>query len=200
MKYLSIDIETTGIGRPKCDIIEFGAIFDDLRNQRPIASLPRFHCYFLPPEGETYCGEPYALSMHPLIFRRIADREKPYDYVSPRKFGFRFKQFLLSCGYILEKDSITINAAGKNFAAFDLQFLDEKTDLSKHVGIRHRIIDPSILYIKKDDEALPGTKECKERRKLLTGDTATAEVSHTAIDDAIDVINLVRTGLSHIYG
>jgi len=186
MKYVSIDIETTGISVDNCDILEFGAILDDLNDIVPIETLPSYHCYFV---KDTYQGEPYALSMHPAIFRRIANREDGYKYVNAMKFGHGFKCFLKLNGFEEKHDRVTINVAGKNFGGFDLQFLNRKTDLSKHVQIRHKIIDPAILYLNKGDEVLPGLDECKYRAGL------NAHVAHNALDDARDVVRLVRKKL-----
>ena len=96
MNYCSIDIETCGIDEDKCDIIEFGAVLDDLREMAPVSSLPTFHCYFI---NEFYTGEPQALAMHPVIFQRIADRTDGYTYVHAHKFGNMFKKFLVDNGY-----------------------------------------------------------------------------------------------------
>lgn len=197
MKYVSIDIETTGLDRKSHDIIEFGAVLDDIKDQRPIEELPRFHCYFLPPNGDNFTGSPFALSMHPKTFLRIANREKPYTYVHPNKFGFMFRKFLVKNGYSEEHDQVVINAAGKNFGAFDLPFLQEKTDLLKHVNVRHRIIDPTSLYYRGGDDSLPGTSECKKRYNELSGESLPTTVEHTAIEDAIDVVYLVRYALTH---
>ena len=199
MIYVSCDIETTGLDPKKHDIVEIGAVIDDLSTQRPIDSLPVFHCYVLPPDGNNYTGSPFALSMHPTIFRRIANRDKEYTYVHPNKVGFSFKKFLLNNGYVAEHDMVTINAAGKNFAAFDLQFLQEKTDITKHVNIRHRIIDPAILYVKDGDDAVPGTSDCLKVVKSVYPRINT-DVAHTAVEDAKDVIRLVRYGLRNVYG
>jgi DNA polymerase III epsilon subunit-like protein len=193
--YVSIDIETTGLDSQNCDIIEFGAVLDDLSDQRPIHTLPVFHCYFV---KEEYRGEPFALSMHPTIFRRIAERgeeenRNKYHYFSAEKFGNSFKSFLVKNGYQTEHDKVTINAAGKNFGSFDLQFLKHKTDLLKHVNIRSRIVDPGILFLDGDDDAIPGLNKCKERAKI------TGTVTHCAVDDAIDVVKVLRYGLKHIY-
>jgi oligoribonuclease len=138
-----------------------------------------------------YRGEAYALSMHSEIFRRIADREPGYVYTSPTRFGNMFKKFLLDYGYELENDKVTINVAGKNFASFDLQFLNKQTDLSKHVKIRHKILDPAILFVKPSDYVLPGLSECKKRAKMPE------HVAHDAISDAKDVVGLIREGLGH---
>jgi len=186
IRYCSIDIESTGLDVDTCDIVEFGAVIDDLSVRKPIDELPSFHCYVLPPNGKNYTVEPYAASMHPKIFRRIAEREEPFLYVSPMKFGYRFKEWLVQNGYPVENDKVYINAAGKNFASFDLQFLKMKTDLLKHVRIRHKILDPGILFLENDDEVLPGTEECLKRCGC------DPNVTHTAIEDAKDVIRMIR--------
>jgi len=190
MRYLSIDLETCGLN-PKTDsILEFGAIFDDLENPLPYEECSKYHCYFLPADGLQYHGQPFALSMHPKIFRMIAERDNDhgnsFKYLSPHKFGYDFKQFLINCGFKAEHDRITINVAGKNFGAFDLQFLNEQTDLSKHVKIRHRIIDPGTLFMDIYDDSVPGTEECLKRAGIIK------DVTHTALDDAWDVIQLIR--------
>ena len=187
---VSIDIETGGI-EDNVDILEFAAVLDDLSNPRPIEDLPFFQTYFI---KDNYIGEPTALAMHPKIFKRIATREKGYNYMSATKLGNVFKQFLIKNGYNSERDTVTINAAGKNFAAFDLRFLKSKTDLLKHVNIRSRILDPGILFLNKDDNSIPGMAECKKRCGL------NEFISHEAKDDAIDVIMLLREKLSFMRG
>ena len=188
MKYCSIDLEMTGLNPETCDILEFGAVLDDLRYKMPINNLPKFHCYFA---LQNYRGEPHALSMHGKIFERIAAKEKGYLYYPPMKFGYAFKQFLLDHDYELENDRVTINVAGKNFAAVDLQFLNRQTDLNKHVKIRHKILDPAILFIQGTDQVLPGLSECKRRANLPD------HVAHTAVADALDVVKLLREGLAY---
>lgn len=192
MKYCSADIECCGLDSNECDILEFAAVLDDLSDMKPINELPVFHTYFI---KDRYVGEPFALSMHPEIFRRIAERDiKKYHFMSATKLGYNFRRFLVANGYKEEHDKVTITVAGKNFGSFDLQFLKNKTDLLTHVNIRSRIIDPAILYLEKGDDAPPGTKNCKIRCGL--GD----ELAHTAEADAKDVILLVRKKLGHIFG
>jgi len=186
LKYVSIDIESCGLDTDKHSILEFGAVLDDLQNPLPIEELSKFHCYFLPVNDGDFVGSPYALSMHPIILRRIAEREKGYRYYSPLKFGSFFKQFLLKNGYEAEHDRVYINVAGKNFGTFDLQVLNKQTDLSKHVKIRHRMLDPGAMFATKEDDTLPGLEECLNR----IGEAPV--VSHTAIEDAIDVVKLIR--------
>ena len=72
MIYCSIDIETTGLDIEHCDIIEFAAVIDDLTDRKPLEELPRFHAYIA---KRSLKGEPYALSMHQNIFRKIAEAD-----------------------------------------------------------------------------------------------------------------------------
>lgn len=189
MKYISIDIETTGLNPETCQTIEFGAILDNLCGTiKPIEQLPRFHCY-LTPESNIYTGEPYALSMHPEKFRRIATRDPGYVYISGSKLGILFKNFLVENGYNIEDSKIHINVAGKNFGAFDLQFLKKLDGWEKHIKVRHRIIDPAILFWKFGDESLPGTEECLKR---IGNNNLSA---HDSLSDCEDVIRLVRDRL-----
>jgi len=194
MKYVSIDIETTGLQTETCDIIEFGAVMDDLNDPRPLCKLPVFHCYFT---KENFNGNPYALSMHPKIFRRIANKEGSYSYLNATKFGYVFKKFLTQRGYEEENGRVYINAAGKNFGSMDLQFLNAKTDLNNHVKIRHRILDPGSMFATPEDADVPGTRECLIRSGY------SPNITHTAVADAVDVIKMVRfkmLGLTHAPG
>lgn len=191
MKLVSIDLETTGLDPDTCDILEFAAVLDDLSVMVPIEKLPVFHTYFI---KDKYIGEPFALSMHPEIFRRIAERDtKKYNFMSATKLGWAFRKFLVNNGYKEEHDQVVITAAGKNFAAFDLQFLKRKTDMLKHINVRHRIIDPAILYLEIGDNAPPSITECKKRAHL------DPVVAHTAEADAKDVIQLVRNKIGHVF-
>lgn len=194
MRYISVDVETTSTSTEhpeNIDIIEFAAVADDLTVQAPTESLPTFHCYF---SKEFYVGSAGSLAMHAETFRRINNREEPYHYYNANKFGNMFKQWLVrECGYEIKQDRVKINAAGKNFASFDLPVLRRKTDFFKHVGIRNRILDPAILYVQKDDIAVPGMAKCKERAMMKD------YVAHTALPDAYDIVELIRTSIGPIF-
>lgn len=191
MRYISIDIESTGLDPINNDIIEFGAVLDDLKNQRPLEELPKFHAYIC---KEEYRGQPFALSMHPTIFRRIANREEGFNYLYPNTLGKAFQSFLIKNGYELEKDRIVrINVGGKNFASFDLQFLKNQTNFLNSVRISQKILDPGILCLEKNDESVPGLKQCLERVGI------NKEIAHNTIDDALDVVKILRAKLGNIF-
>jgi len=78
-------------------------------------------------------------------------------------------------------------AAGKNFAAFDMDFLYTLPYLEDIIRFHHRVVDPGPLYMKPSDEKPPNLSTCMERAEF--NDT---ETSHTAVDDSIDVVKLIR--------
>lgn len=80
MKYVSLDIETTGLSPVHHDVLEVGAVLDDLSVQAPLGELPRFHCYVLPHDEKGYRGDPFALAMNHRILDRIAKRGKPVHH------------------------------------------------------------------------------------------------------------------------
>ena len=183
MKYVSIDLEMTGLDSTKHDILEFGAIIDDLEFQLPLDKLPRFHVYFC---KDHFVGEAGALSMHSRLFKIIDEKNPNHKFVFNDHIGKPFKNFLLQNGYELKNDKVNISVAGKCFGTFDLQFLKNRTDFCSHIKVNSRILDPAILYYEKGDKKLPDLKTCLER----TG--VPSNVNHTAMSDALDVVKLIR--------
>lgn len=186
MKYVSIDIETTGLNHDICNILEFAAVVDDLKLQLPVEKLPVFQTYIL---QDHYIGEPYALGMHADIFKKIANWKKSgINVCSPSDLLPRFHTFLTTlAGYSDATGIIKINVAGKNFGNFDSKFLEKLPHHNLLVKFRHRILDPAMLYFDpNEDEELPGTEKCMERAGI------DGEVKHTALEDALNVIRLLR--------
>ena len=178
-KYCSIDVETTGLDPENCDLIEVGAVVDDLDNMLGMDALPRFHCYVA---KKSYRGEPYALSMHGTIFRRIADRTPGYLYLPEADVVSHLHSFLWK--HLQSIDKIVV--AGKNFLGLDRPFLSKLPGFQR-LNFHHRPLDPGMLYWNpKSDKEVPGTKECLIRAGLPN------EVAHTAVEDALAVVSLLR--------
>ena len=187
MKYISIDIETTGLEKRNAQIIEVGAVFDDLANQQPLDKLPTFHAYLLPYNNQMY-GEPYALSMHPKIIRRIAIQEEGFTYIEedelPEKFA-GWVEGLVEDGFL---HTTKFTAAGKNFAAFDRQWLEDIEGWTDHVKCHHRSLDVGNMFVDlANDDTMPSLDECLKRAGIEK------EVAHTAVEDALDVVRLLRS-------
>ena len=61
MKYISIDIETTGLDPENCQILSIGAVIEDTLNQLPFEDLPKFHGVI---KRENVSGSLFALNMN----------------------------------------------------------------------------------------------------------------------------------------
>lgn len=119
----------------------------------------------------------------------------------PEDIAEDFYQFLLvNEGYYIDEKTKKrhFNVAGKNFWAFDNNFLKKlpKWKLFFH----RRSFDPSNLYYKPQDVVLPSLQECKERcMKMLENEKneeirnlfTSSIVTHDALDDAMDVAKLI---------
>lgn len=182
-RYVSIDIETTGLDPEKCQVIEVGAVIETIGSQVPVAELPSFHCYVV---QERYSGEPYALSMHAETFRRIASKTPPHRYEEPGNVGNALASWLMFSGFKASSDgTITVRPAGKNFGAFDLQFLNRLPLCG--IKLAHRAFDPGILFFDPlRDDRIPAMGECLKRAGL------DSVVKHTALEDAQDIVRLLR--------
>jgi hypothetical protein len=223
MKYISIDLETTGLEKDRYQILSFGAIIEDTENKLPFSEIPKFHAAILHNE---LTGSPFALNMNKKIIEAIVhyqtaeDQDEKNDLVQMTGMEFyyedqvveRFYRWLYDNGMVeldpnflnqmVTRDEngkiypmitsktkpVTINVAGKNFASFDKHFIERLPRWKQLIRIRQRIIDPAVIFTDwKNDNALPSLDKCKERAKIQ------GEVTHDALEDAWDVIELLRT-------
>jgi hypothetical protein len=221
MKYLSIDIETSGLDHEKNDILSVAAIIEDTEKMLPWEEIPKFHVAILRHE---ITGSPRAITMNSKLIEYISRWMEPENELDSMNIsnesGLTFcreedlaKEFYWfleenglghgldnSGGYSefkggLKQGSamnnatkpITINVAGKNFATFDKKFLEKLPWWQKLIRIRQRVLDPAILFVDwKEDESLPSLDKCKNRAGIH------GLVTHNALEDAWDVIELLR--------
>ncbi len=186
--FVSVDIETTGLDPETCDTLEVGAVIDDWLF--PLAKPPEFHCYI---KQSLYRGQPFALSMHPTIFRRIAIEEEGYSYFFPGEFAEAFGSWLnINHAYVIDPDNLKREArgvvAGKNFASFDDRFLRKFKNYDQHVKFHQRILDPGMMFWSPtEDTKPPGSQTCMERTNQE------GKVAHTALEDAKSVAKMIQT-------
>lgn len=197
MKYVSIDIETTGLNPEKCQILQIGAVIEDTSNPLPLEELPKFNCII---EHDDYSGQPTALKMNSWIFEILAGLEnktkddrlayrKEHNIIPVGLVARSLQMWLMDNGMIPEfiNEPVKITVAGKNFASFDLQFLKRLPNWGSSVQVRQRIIDPAVMLTDwKNDDTLPNLNTCLKRLDL------TGEVTHDAVSDAWDVIRVIR--------
>lgn len=213
MIYVSIDIETSGLDHEKNCILSIGAIIEDTEKKLPYEECPKFNAVILQRE---IVGSPRALTMNKGLIAMIGeylegndetrfnmDTILSYSFYEKEDVVKEFFKFLVSNDVInVEwtndwKDGkvdinsntrpVTINVAGKNFGTFDKLFLQQLPWWQKLIRTRQRVLDPAILCVDwKNDKSLPSLTTCKERTNI------SGEVTHDALEDAWDVIEVLR--------
>lgn len=171
MIFLSVDIETTGLDPATCQILEIGVVLANTETSPN--SWPTFRRLI---RHDVYRGESYALSMHHKLFQELSQGS-----------GMQLWEALSELRVWLTNHGVysKITIAGKNFAAFDKNFL-EKSEQWNNIPKHHRYLDVGNLYFDptKDDQ-IPNTEECLERAGFEPC------VSHTALEDALAVAELI---------
>ena len=223
MIYLSIDIETTGLNSENHQILSIGVIVEDTTNILPFNIIPKFHCAIVREDivGGLFALNMNKELIQTINNWNIADKEGKAkiesetgmifckeDEVVKHLFRFLFLNSVLDKslyefspdGRVEVYEGVTfplitsttpishLNVSGKNFATFDKSFLEKLPRWKQVFKVRQRIIDPTVFFTDwTTDEFLPNLTTCKQRAK--TG----GEVTHDAIDDAWDIIELLRT-------
>ena len=185
MKYLSIDIETTGLDPEKCDILEVAAIIEDTEKKLPREECPTFHCYI---DREYYNCDPFTCEMNFKIFKEInklkGGEGEEENLIQEENFGDMFEDFIFSN----LDDTKGFTLAGANLEGFDMKFLYKKLSEETISRFNRRAIEPAHFFVDwKTDEKLPSLQECKVRAGIA------GDVAHNALDDAWDVIQVLRT-------
>jgi len=202
MFYLSIDTETTGLDPKTCQLLEFSAVVEQSHNIRPLDELPRFNAMF---KHATITGDQYALNLNANLIHNIKEGNGNIytlaDAGEYDRFYDDFHKFLNTYYFVEENKQKSVLLAGKNVIAFDIPFINKTLMLFAknviypyQVKVMHRAIDPAILYTNfAKDVALPSSDECIRRyKKYFDDDSIDLLQRHTATDDALIVIQLLR--------
>lgn len=180
MKYASIDIETTGLDSEFCQILSVGVVIEDTKNKLPFEEIPKFHAIIL---RKRIQGEPFALNMNKDIIEIINSNKEVANIILIKED--ELVDHLISF-FRMNGLEGKISVAGKNYTGFDKKFL-EKIEGWDRLNIHRRVIDPAPLYMDwGNDEELPDLNLCKFRAGI------SGEVTHDAIEDAWDVIQVLR--------
>jgi DNA polymerase III epsilon subunit-like protein len=213
MKYLSIDIETTGLDKDKNQILEIGAVLDELGSDTPIEDLPKFRAVLIHKEMQINA---FCANLHEALWPEILAaknwmgcenhvfahydkdngkvRESQHNnthYMTPDLLEHHFYKWIDSVlsrntGTRLLLEKITINVAGKNAGSFDIPFIEALPNWQGMIRFRRRVFDPASHYARPGDKCLPDLQECLNRAGI------DSTVAHTAVDDALDVVRLIR--------
>lgn len=223
MKYVSIDIETTGIDSEQDEILSIGLVIEDTLIDTPIDELPSLHLMII---RDRLKGNVFALDMNRDIVKLLRDYqvankearvllgethgvkfvdetevvEEIFDFlylnnmVNSKWYSLEFgKHMKMKDGNMIpilgmKPHQTTITAAGKNFGTFDKLFIEKLPRWNRFFRFRQRILDPAILFTDwKEDSELPNLSTCLKRAGFND------VVTHDAVDDAKDVIRVLRT-------
>lgn len=180
MRFISVDIETTGLDPTTDQILEIAMIDSETKSV--------FHCYLL---HDPIRGNPIALTMNAKIIERIAYKKEPFLYLGPAHISDNIESWAFDLGFKYDE---SVTYAGKNIGGFDIQFL-KKLPYCSCIGSslkignlksKTRTLDPTILYILPEDKYPPDLKTCCERAGLEFSST------HNAIEDASAVMKLLQ--------
>lgn len=199
MKYVSIDIETTGLDPKIHKILSIGAIIEDTENPQPLEMCPKFYGVII---QRNFSISPRAAVINAELIGTISsyiDSNKVERTALENKLGCKFYEedeivvaFYNFISHQISKDleldsPVKFNAAGKNFATFDNLFLEQLPKWKQYMRVRQRVLDPAILYVNwHGDDALPSLTDCKIRAEI------SGDVTHDALLDAWDVVQVLR--------
>ena len=186
MRYVSLDLETTGGNPQRHQILELAAVVEDTKRLRPLAELPAFRRVVLHAEVVGTAG---ALALNARLLEELARKEPNPELCTPDELLPQLREFLLAQGFRPDKkDCVVVTLAGKNVASFDLSFLRELPGWGTLVRAEPATLDPAAFYLNwRKDSRLPTMSICKAR-----AGHASHEVAHQALADALDVIELLR--------
>ena len=185
MRYVSLDLETSGSNPARHQVLELAAVIEDSRHPLPLAELPAFRRVVRHPE---YVGTAGALALNAGLIAELARKEPNPELCSPAELLPQLREFLLAHGCKTDKhDCVAVTMAGKNIAVFDLGFLKELPGYGTLVRAEPAMLDPAAFYLNwRKDSRLPSMSICKARAGLGR------EVAHQALADALDVVRLLR--------
>ena len=178
MKLFSIDLETTGVDPINDQILEFGAVYLDTETKQSSEFRRIIH-------RDRIAGNPIAIEMNADLILELAEALRNPGMLENEKFCHEddlYSEFAAFVRPIVPEGSI--NVVGKNFAAFDLNFLLE-LDCSWNKLIRRRILDPAMYFTEPFNEKMPNLTECLSMIGLEPTNL------HTALGDCHDVLRLM---------
>lgn len=182
MRYVSIDLETSGLDPHRNQVLEIAAVVECDDWQTAIEDLPYVR---LALRHEHVFASWAALEMNARLFQSKDEFEIRYPPAAAAHYVLMFlrDQFGPDIGR-----GCRVTAAGKNFATFDKLFLEQLPGWPRGV-FRHRVLDPVTLWLHTSDDEPPDMTTCLERANINRA------AAHTALGDARDVIRLIRAGL-----
>ena len=187
MIYYALDIETTGLDPETCQILSIAMVREDTEQAHKCAvdDLPWIHVGI---SHRLIKGEPYALQMNAPLIKSLIP-ESGYQGLIWDRNGMHVHRTPYSAVRQLLAwicDDGRINVAGKNAAGFDIPFLASHGLHELTARFRHRVIDAGSAFVDWSAQTLPDLQTCKKIANVP------GDVAHNALEDARDVIRVLR--------
>jgi len=190
MKYLALDVETTGLDPMTDQVLEIAGVVDDLTQPATkLEDLPTF--YAILNHSRLY-GSPYALDMQRRLITAIAHRKDRSQILTPGEVLDQFVTFVDAHG--LDRQQLLV--AGKNVGTFDVPFVREDLFGNDEVKFDYRFLDPTVWFLFPDDVRPPDQRTCLRRAQLDPRHFP----EHTAMGDAHGIVALMRHGMQRNTG
>lgn len=192
MKFVSIDIETTGLDPERDEILAVGLVACSTSSTLPVVQQPHLEVRVLHDRIE---GDIVALGMNADLIRDIANQTPiPHTpYVQKDRVAEVVWDFIQTNTDI----GAVVNLCGKNIGTFDLKFLSKLPGWGK-VKHHRRFLDVGPMFATEADEVVPGLRECLER----VNDDFKADhgvygmTPHRALEDAMMTAVVALAGLN----
>lgn len=188
--YMSTDLETTGLPHEEgTQILQLAAVFEEFKG-----GCPKTFNVIIDP-GKSITGNVFALALNKWILDEILKHRKGEETSIPvvklDKAKEMWEKFVDECMASTGREKNDrgwydgwnkISIGGKNVSGFDRPFLQKYGFSLK--AFKHRAVDPGPMFFA-DFGKIPSLDEINEKM-------GQSEVSHNALDDAMDVCDAVR--------
>jgi DNA polymerase III epsilon subunit-like protein len=185
MKFLCIDIETTGLDPETDNILSIGMVAVDTSIDRPIRECPSSEIRLL---HKRLNGTPYAFNMNSQLIAEITLNAKGehIEYVQPENAADYVANFCKVHRLSQYAGPTELVVAGKNVTTFDLAFLKKLPGWTDLISVHRRVLDPGAMYAKACDEIPPSLDTCLERipNSFLKWHGLDELIPHRALHDA----------------
>lgn len=228
MKYIAIDLETTGLDPENCQVLSIGAVIEDTNDIKPLADLPTFHGVI---KRRNISGETYAINLNRDLIQTMnhymtaQDQDEKNDIVQMTGMKFYEEEEIVQEFYywLVQNGFVDFNEPGSGgyVTARNGQMVPAITNKTKPIhitaaGKNFATFDLKFLL------KLPRWKQLvKVRQRILdpsilytnwTEDESLPslgtckrranlpeEVAHDAVEDSKDVILLLRKEYNPAY-
>jgi oligoribonuclease len=190
MRYVSLDLETSGSDPLRHQVLELAAVVEDTRRtaSTPLGELPSFRRALRHPEITGTAG---ALALNARLLEELSDKTKADapDICGPAEVLPQLREFLLANGFKLDpKNRVSFTIAGKNIGVFDIPFLRQLPGWGTIIRAEPAVLDPASFYLNwHKDSRLPSMLICQARSGMPE-----PHVAHEALADALEVVRLLR--------